>query len=182
MPCSVTSRIRISRRCSSSSKACSPHTPRTRSRWSQKGIAAFVLKRSTVEVAAPQLAAILDGGPDTTVNARLPGLLRSARRASRYAQQLGRVLEAALDPRQAERARRSRRPTKSTRSSSRANTAELDDKRRLLFYRLEQFRGSIPKEDAPEDQLMADVRFLDKTVPPKTGPAAGIRAGRRLAR
>ena len=55
-----------------------------------------------------------------------------------------------------------------------ANQAELYDKRRLLFYRLEQFRGKVPKEDAPEDQLMADVRFLNGTVPPKAGPAAGI--------
>jgi endonuclease G len=55
-----------------------------------------------------------------------------------------------------------------------ANRAELYDKRRLLFYRLEQFRGKIPKEDTPEDQLTADVRFLNGTVPPKTGPAAGI--------
>jgi endonuclease G, mitochondrial len=55
-----------------------------------------------------------------------------------------------------------------------ANKAELYDKRRLLFYRLEQFRGKVPKEDVPEDQLMADVRFLDQTVSPKTGPAAGI--------
>ena len=53
-------------------------------------------------------------------------------------------------------------------------SAQLYDKRRLLFYRLEWLRGRIPTEAVPADQLATDVRFLHGTVPAKTGPAAGI--------
>ena len=71
----------------------------------QKGIAAFVLRRSTVEDAAPELAAVIDGAYNAPVNAKLLALLKERPRDSSLRIQLGRVLEAALDPRQAQRAR-----------------------------------------------------------------------------
>jgi hypothetical protein len=71
----------------------------------QKGIAAFVLTRSTVEDAAPELSAMFEGRHDAPVNAKLLSLLRERPHDSSLRTQIGGVLEAALDPRQAQRAR-----------------------------------------------------------------------------